>query len=424
MCMKGIETYWSSRVWRLCKSATGLSSSNTKQLYNTVAVPGFTYGAEVWYSFLHKPEHASKTKGSVAITNKLRSVQRKVAKVITGGLSTTAGDILDVHAYILPIDLLFCKLLFRVALWLCSLPSTHPLHSLVRMAASCKIKRHLSPLHRLMYFSHLSPKDIESISPVRRSPGYTPSFNITINPTKENALPSAILTNATVPIRVYSDGSGFEGGIGASALLFINNHLSKTLHYYLGTEREHTVYEAEGVGLAMGLHLLKGLSRQFTHSAALGTDSQALIKAFDNQQSHAGQYILDNVHQAVEQLHAKQDGLFNRVERAAVIRSGGVWTGRTKGVFDLQLHWVPGHCDFEPNEMADEEAKKAAQGSSSDAKLLPSFLRKHIPLSVSALRQGNINKLKSGGKGGGRLRLERTFCVPSITLRHLRNSPS
>jgi len=102
----------------------------------------------------------------------------------------------------------------------------------------------------------------------------------------------------------------------------------------------------------------------------------------------------DNIHQAAEQLHAKQDGLFNRVEQAAVIQSGRVWTGRMKGVFDLQLHWVPGHCDFKPNEMADEEAKKAAQGSSSDAKLLPSFLHKHIPLSMSALRQGNINKLK------------------------------
>jgi hypothetical protein len=40
---------------------------------------------------------------SVKVTNKLHSVQRKVAKAITGGLSTTAGDILDVHSFILPI---------------------------------------------------------------------------------------------------------------------------------------------------------------------------------------------------------------------------------------------------------------------------------------------------------------------------------
>jgi hypothetical protein len=61
---------------------------------------------------------------------------------------------------------------------------------------------------------------------------------------------------------------------------------------------------------------------------------------------------------------------------------------------DLQIHWVPGHCDFGPNEQANVEAKKAAEGNSSDASLLPSFLWKCLPLSISALRQNNISKLK------------------------------
>jgi len=123
--------FWLSRIRRLSKLSSGLSTSGTKQLYNTVAVPRFTYGAEVWYTYLHKPEGVNKTKGSVYITNKLHSEQRKVAKAITGGLSSMAGDILDVHGYILPIDLLFCKILFRAALRICTLPPTHPLHPLV-----------------------------------------------------------------------------------------------------------------------------------------------------------------------------------------------------------------------------------------------------------------------------------------------------
>ena len=62
-------------------------------------------------------------------------------------------------------------------------------------------------------------------------------------------------------------------------------------------------------------------------------------------------------------------------------------TGRSmlKGVIDLQVHWVPGHSEFVPNEKADDEAKKAAQGNSSNAKSLPKFLCKHLPLSISAL---------------------------------------
>jgi ribonuclease HI len=41
---------------------------------------------------------------------------------------------------------------------------------------------------------------------------------------------------------------------------------------------------------------------------------------------------------------------------------GNEWAGRRKGVINLQIHWVLGHQDFEPNECTDEEAKKAAQG--------------------------------------------------------------
>ena len=193
-------TFWSAKLWRVTKSASGLSTSGTKQLYNTVTVPRFTYGAEVWFTYLHKPGASGKTKGSVAITNKLRAVQRKIAKSITGGLSTTAGDIMDTHAYILPINLLFCKLLFRAAICLCSLPPAHPLSHCVRAAAHRKVKRHLSPIHHLINFAGINPKDIETISPVRKSPGYNPVFSMVVPPSKEVALPLVVLTNDTVPV--------------------------------------------------------------------------------------------------------------------------------------------------------------------------------------------------------------------------------
>ena len=53
--------YWSSQLWRILKSASGLSTTGTKQLFNTVAVPKFMYGTEFWYTYLHKPESAYKT---------------------------------------------------------------------------------------------------------------------------------------------------------------------------------------------------------------------------------------------------------------------------------------------------------------------------------------------------------------------------
>ena len=80
-------TFWTLRIWCLSTPSNGLKPSNARQLYTTVSVPGFIYGAEVWYTPATKLEGGKKMKGSVAVTNKLRSTQRKAAKTITGALS-------------------------------------------------------------------------------------------------------------------------------------------------------------------------------------------------------------------------------------------------------------------------------------------------------------------------------------------------
>jgi hypothetical protein len=149
--------------------------------------------------------------------------------------------------------------------------------------------------------------------------------------------------------KIYSDGSGYEGGVGASAILYKGERVVKTLRYYLGTDKCHTVYEAEGIGISMGLHLLTNLNRKINSAVIMGSDSQALIRATENQCPHAGHYILDEIHDAAEKLHAKQDGLYNRQERLQAVREGEVWNGRKKGVIDLCLIWVPGHHNFAPN---------------------------------------------------------------------------
>ena len=119
-----------------------------------------------------------------------------------------------------------------------------------------------------------------------------------------------------------------------------------------------------------------------------------MIRVLDNQRTHPSQYIIDKIHQSAESHHRKQDGIINRVDRLSAIADDEEWIGRPQGVIDLQIHWVPGHVDFAPNEKANEEAKIAAQGDSSKVKYLPKFLRKPLPLSVSVLRQSNISKIK------------------------------
>jgi hypothetical protein len=135
----------------------------------------------------------------------------------------------------------------------------------------------------------------------------------------------------------------------------------------------------------MALHLLKTRNKCIVKPLSIHSDSPVLIKALGNQCLHAGHYILDKVHDLVEDLHTKQDGLLNRVERLEALAEGYSWKGRTRGIVNLHVHWVPRHCDYDCNEKANEEVKKVAQGLTSDAKSLPPFLQKSLPASVSAL---------------------------------------
>ena len=153
----------------------------------------------MWYSPIYKPQGATKARGSVSVNNKLRTAQRK------------------------PVDLLMNKLLYRAALRLCSLPKSHPLHAQLRSRSICRAKRHLSPIHTLLHFANLDPKRVETISPVRRSPSYKIPFSLKIPSSKDAVLSLAQLTDFTVPVCVYSDGSSFNGGIGALAILYLRD---------------------------------------------------------------------------------------------------------------------------------------------------------------------------------------------------------
>jgi len=134
------STWWSFQVSHLSKVSGGMPPSCIHQLYNTVAVPAFTYGADVWYTGIHSSSTGKKCLGSIAVTKKLVSVQRRASKLITGSLSTATGDVLDAHANLLPIDLLFNKVLFQAAICIASLPPTHPLHSPACKAAAQSVK--------------------------------------------------------------------------------------------------------------------------------------------------------------------------------------------------------------------------------------------------------------------------------------------
>ena len=66
----------------------------------------------------------------------------------------------------------------------------------------------------------------------------------------------------------------------------------RTLHYHLGSVDHHTVFEAELVGLLLGLHLIKTKKGGRTRFA-LGTDNQVVLSAVATPGNRSGHYLTD-----------------------------------------------------------------------------------------------------------------------------------
>jgi len=171
-------------------------------------------------------------KSQHAIINKLSAVQRRATINITGGMSTTANDTLDVLSDLLPFHLLVEKHCYQVALHLASLPKSHPLHKPVINAANRYVKMHPTPLHYMMHEYELHPEKVEKIEATGRPNKWVPDFATRIADTKDAAVEEDKGDRAD--IRIYTDGSGSGGKIGASAVLYRDGEEKRQMRYCLG----------------------------------------------------------------------------------------------------------------------------------------------------------------------------------------------
>ena len=56
---------------------------------------------------------------------------------------------------------------------------------------------------------------------------------------------------------IFSNGSGLDGRVGATVVMYRRGQEPKVLRYNMGLLTEHTVFEAEAVGVMLALHMLK-----------------------------------------------------------------------------------------------------------------------------------------------------------------------
>jgi ribonuclease HI len=358
---------WLVQFGRLARVSKGVSMKYVRRLYISIALPRMLYGADIFLAPAQHNPGATLKKDNRAVIAKISSVQRRAAVMITGAMSATPGDMLDVHANLLLVHILVDKLLHQAALRFATLPPTHPLYEAVKNAARRHVKRHLTPLHYLMNnYAGLKPHLVETVTAVRMKPSWTPRLAVRIAGSKEKAVLEDEMERSAV--RVYSDGSGIEGMIGAAAVLYRNGQMEKVKRYRLGPARHHTVYEGEGIGMILGLELIREEREELEGMVPLGVDNQAAIVVTGSIKPAPSHYIWDAFHRQLNYMLAEHRDM------------------------DLLVRWTPGHADIKGNEQADEEARKAAAEGSS--RRLPRFLKKPLLKSRSAMKQAYAGKLK------------------------------
>ena len=97
------------------------------QLYQAVAMLSFTYTADEWFTPICREVGSGKSRGLVGVVHKLSMVQRMATTAIMGVLCTSASDVMEVNANLLPVELMLHRVCHRATIWPVALLETYPL---------------------------------------------------------------------------------------------------------------------------------------------------------------------------------------------------------------------------------------------------------------------------------------------------------
>lgn len=256
---------------------------------------------------------------------------------------------------------------YNMAVWLCTLLAAHPLHNMVWQAADelsgSNLPSHPSPLHHLLRLTGLNQDNIKTISPPTRQPHRPFRLQMPIAASQENTLweDTALHCFREADLLLYTDSSSYKGRISGTAVMLKWGCPLGALRKHIRPATEHIMYEGE----ASRAHLIGEELRLWIAAMeiSLSLDNTTFIKVLHAWGARSGKHLVDGFIIMMDQLSTD----------FSVIR------------YTLTIRWIPGHSSADGNKLADEEAKWAAEGNSSDIMELPVYLRGTMPGSASVL---------------------------------------
>lgn len=324
--VKGKVTKSISGLSRLAGSTWGGNLRTIRQMYEAVILPQMTYCCSAWYIPQDEPGHRK------WILTDLEIMQARAARVITGAFRATSKPALDIETYLLPIKHQLDKLISEATLRI----SANPSLEIIVQGRSKRKKRAKTPLEiatrRFESRTGQSIQNLEKIIPYVTAPWWTP-------PTLQNAQDKSkgreqhdktMLSGNLRQLFVYTDGSGINGKIGASA---VAPSLGVTLKTFLGSTSCYTVYSGELQGIALALSIAENRPISDIENVTVFTDNQGAIRSSCNPSGQSGQQILRYIVKSINTL-------------------------RERGI-EVVLQWIPAHVGIVGNELADVAAKQA-----------------------------------------------------------------
>lgn len=225
-------------------------------------------------------------------TEKARqSIHAQALHWISGALKRTSRQALEVCLHIPPSERTLARRSEACLRWMTS--PLRPTRQTTRNQAH-RNNPFPSPRHRPETFVERTLgrgvcQPIETIHPFVVPPWWEPPA-MPMDETREDAVRTQ--TTPTTNIPLFTDGSGYDQGIGAAAYSPTSGAAARAV----GSSETHPVYagELEGMDAALSLRI-RNQDHSEIREATISTDNHAAIRATCHPQRCSGQYILRRI---------------------------------------------------------------------------------------------------------------------------------